>query len=80
MPRPQFGLKSIFFVMTLAAVGCVVLPRPIRALRHWLQPPEMSMMYQMVSPRMVIVEEDEALLAIPATEAPPAPSQNRPTH
>jgi hypothetical protein len=39
MARPQFGLKSIFAVMTLAAVGCVVGPPAVMVARDWLLPP-----------------------------------------
>lgn len=64
MPRMQFGLKTLFAITTLAAVGCLTLPQPIRAIRRWLQPTHLSG-YQMVSPRIAIMEEDESLLGIP---------------
>ena len=66
MPRPQFSLKTLLVATTLVAVLCVVLPRPIRAVRRWLSPTQSIV--QEVSPRILILEEDETQLAIPDTD------------
>ena len=67
MRRPQFTLKMMLWLMVLVAVGCLVLPRPLGAVRRWLWPPEVYPLGQIVSPRIEIIDEDEALLGVPPT-------------
>lgn len=68
MRRPQFSLKALLCLMTVVAVACVVLPRPMRSLKRWLWPPQTFSCVTIVTNPIVILEEDEALLGIPSTD------------